>query len=111
MLAVLRGERPGKPLDAESLGFSDALWELVQLCWSESSSTRPTAQRLLDHLSIASPTWVPPPVYPIVAIDTPSTTNSDSSFNSVPGEFDMRGVGGGNSILLAVVLFLFYLIG
>ena len=64
VFAVVRGERPEKPLDAESLGFSDGLWELVQLCWSELSSARPTAQRLFDHLSEISLTWVPPLVYP-----------------------------------------------
>ena len=77
--AVLRGERPEKPLDAESLGFSDALWELIELCWSESISVRPTAQMLLDFLSSASLTWVPPSVYPSIAIDTLSITYSDSS--------------------------------
>ena len=57
--AVLRGERPERPLNAESLGFSCELWGLVQLCWAEASSTRPTAQRLFDHLSSASHTWAP----------------------------------------------------
>ena len=76
--AVLRGERPEKPFDAESLGFSRTLWELVQLCWSESSSVRPTARQLLDDLSTASLTWTPPPLYPIEA-DSEGITDSDSS--------------------------------
>ena len=63
--AVLRGERPEKPREAESLGFSQALWGLVQSCWSESSSARPTAQQLFDYLSPASLTWVPPLEYPV----------------------------------------------
>jgi len=78
-LAVLRGERPEKPVDAEPLGFSDTLWEFVQLCWSESNSTRPTAQQLLDYLSPASRTWIPPPVYPAIVIDAFSVTCSDPS--------------------------------
>ena len=77
--AILKGERPERPLDAESLGFSDALWELVELCWSESMSTRPTAQRLFDHLSPASLAWVPPPVYPSSRGDVEYTTSSGSS--------------------------------
>ena len=77
--AVVRGERPEKPLDAESLGFHETLWELVQLCWSESSSKRPTALRLLEYLSPASLTWVPPPVYPAVVSDGSNTTDSDPS--------------------------------
>ena len=77
MPAVLRGERPESPFDAESLGFSEELWGLVQLCWAESSSTRPTAQQLFDYLLPASLTWAPPLVYPV--IDVFSTTDSDSS--------------------------------
>ena len=76
--AVLRGERPGKPLDAESLGFSHALWGLVQLCWSEPISNRPTAQLLFDHLSSAAFTWVPPQAYPAVGTDAFSVTDSNS---------------------------------
>jgi len=77
-LAVLRGERPEKPVDAESLGFSDTLWELVQSCWSESSSPRPTARQLLGYLSSASLTWIFPTVYPAVVVDTLNVTGSDS---------------------------------
>ncbi|KAF9647735.1 kinase-like protein, partial [Thelephora ganbajun] len=77
--AVLRGERPEKPLDAESLGLSHELWGLVELCWSESSSTRPTAGELLDYLSLASRTWVPAPIYPAIWINTEDIADSDSS--------------------------------
>ena len=35
------------------------------MCWSESSSARPTAKELLHHLQCASHTWVPPLEYPI----------------------------------------------
>ena len=77
--AILRGERPERPVDAESLGFSDALWELVESCWSESISTRPTAQQLFDHLSPASLAWTPPPVYPIARGDMEETASSGSS--------------------------------
>ena len=77
--AILRGERPGKPPDPESLGFSDTLWGLMQLCWSESISTRPPAQRLLDYFSPASLTWVPPLMYPVIPIDTFGAKDSDSS--------------------------------
>ena len=60
MSAILRGERPGKPLNDSSLGFTDTLWRLLQSCWSESVSARPTARQLLDFLRQASLTWVPP---------------------------------------------------
>ncbi|KAF9790534.1 kinase-like domain-containing protein, partial [Thelephora terrestris] len=76
---VTRGKRPEKPREAESLGFSDTIWGLVQSCWSKDIAARPTARELLDHLSIASPTWRPPTVYPATVDDTISTTDSDSS--------------------------------
>jgi len=76
---VLEGKRPERPLDPESLGFSHALWERVDLCWKELSSTRPTAKQLLNCLSAASPNWVPPPVYPIDESDAPDSTDPDSS--------------------------------
>jgi len=78
VVAVLSGERPEKPLNAESLGFSDVLWRLLQSCWSESRLMRPTAQQLFDYLSFAAPSWVPPPVYPIILIDTLNVTSVDS---------------------------------
>ena len=77
--AILRGERPEKPFDAESLGFSSALWGLVESCWNGSSSARPTARQLLDYFSSASLTWVPPLVYPAIKIDTFNIPRSDSS--------------------------------
>ena len=76
---VIDRKRPEKPPNAKSLGFSDALWELVQLCWSESSSTRPTAGQLFDDLSTAARTWVPPPVYPIEVDTGRNTITTDSS--------------------------------
>ena len=64
-VAVQKGEHPSKPDNAESLGFSDTLWRLIQECWSESPSTRPTAQQLLHYLEGASRDWTPPLEYPI----------------------------------------------
>ena len=77
--AILRGERPERPSGAESLGFSDTLWWLVQLCWSESGSDRPTARQLSSYLSLVAPSWVPPPVYPVIAIGTDEIADSNSS--------------------------------
>jgi len=112
VLAIVRGERPGKPLNADSLGFSDKLWELVQSCWSESSSARPTTQRVFDSLSHASRTWVPPPVYPAIGVDIDS--DSSGSLND-PDELNDQGIGTGDSTADSVVpiavllLFLVYL--
>ena len=75
----MRGERPEKPLDAESLGLSNTLWWLVQSCWSESSSDRPTARQLFTYLSLVALSWIPPPVYPAIMIDADEETDSDLS--------------------------------
>ena len=77
--AIMRGVRPEKPLGAESLGFSDTLWWLVQLCWSESSSDRPAARQLFAYLSLVAPSWVPPPVYPAIMTNADEATDSTSS--------------------------------
>jgi len=73
---ILRGDRPGKPVNASSLGFTDTLWGLVQSCWNESAAARPTAQQLLDYLRPASGTWVPPKLRP-TAEGAASTLSSD----------------------------------
>ena len=104
VLAVVRGERPPKPSNPESLGFSDNLWGLTQLCWSETTSTRPTARQLLDCISLASPTWAPPAVYPIVVVDPSSTADlgsidSEDSLN----ELNARSAGAGDAGSVLVV--------
>ena len=65
LIAVQKGERPTKPVNARSLGFSDRLWGLVSRCWDESPTTRPTAEDLLRCLQDISPAWAAPLVYPI----------------------------------------------
>jgi len=89
--AILRGERPKKPYGAESLGFFSELWGLVELCWSESSSARPTARRLLGYLSTASFTWVPSPVYPATEVGAEGTADSDSSGSFGASLADLTG--------------------
>ena len=105
----MRGERPRKPLDAESLGFSETLWELVRLCWSEASSARPTAQRLLDCFSSTYITWDPPLVYPATVTDDLTTDEDLYSFSGLYVEVS-QGVGAvdsiGDSLVLVVVLLL-----
>ena len=82
VIAVQKRERPNKPHNAEPLGFSDTLWLLTRMCWSESPSTRPTAQQLFRHFRDVSHTWVPPPEYPIP--DGLDSTSGDE-WGIVPG--------------------------
>ena len=82
MLPMLRGKRPEKPPHAETLGFSDALWGLVQSCWSATSTDRPTAQELFNQLSLDSPGWISPTEYPITVTDVSGAADFDSSGSS-----------------------------
>ncbi|KAF9778166.1 kinase-like domain-containing protein [Thelephora terrestris] len=113
--AVMRGERPIKPISANSLGLTETIWELVELCWSESSLTRPTAQQLLDCISSASLTWAPPLVYPAARVDFSSIVDPDSNtFDSLTmltpvsqGVETITLIGG--LLVLVIVLLLFIL--
>lgn len=105
--AVMRGDRPRKPLDAGSLGLSDALWELVRLCWSESSSARPTARQLLDFFSSASLTWDPPPVYPVVVVHPSNSESEETSLVISRGAGAVGSVGGLLVVIVVLLLLLF----
>jgi hypothetical protein len=35
------GQRPPKPQNAETVGFSETIWELMQQCWQPSAASRP----------------------------------------------------------------------
>ena len=112
ILAVAKGRRPPKPPHAELLGFSDTLWGLTQSCWNKTTSARPTACQLLECLSLSSPTWVPPAVYPVVAVDLFSIADLWSTDSEdIPHGLDARGTGSGNSARIfavpIVVVFLF----
>jgi serine/threonine protein kinase len=48
---VMNGVRPTKPADAEQIGFGDGTWELVEECWIEDSTRRPTIDQVLRHLT------------------------------------------------------------
>ena len=80
MYTVTSGGQLKKPPSAKSLGFSDELWDLLKLCWSESCSARPAAERLLCQLSYDSLTWVPPPPCPVTDSDIDLDISSSLCF-------------------------------
>ena len=106
-MAVLNGEHPKKPLNAESLGFSDRLWKLVVQCWDVSPSVRPTAQDLLRHLRDAPPTWAPPLEYPIA--DDPDEVAGPDSISRGERIMATDVLKGGFFALLVAVLCVFVL--
>jgi len=57
MIMVLDGKRPQKPEAAESLGFTDELWTIVEQCWLADADTRPDVGTVLSHLNHATWSW------------------------------------------------------
>ena len=45
--AVLDGERPPKPKNAEEIGMKEAVWELMGECWREKREERPAMPEIL----------------------------------------------------------------
>lgn len=54
MSAVLKGHRPLRPPGEQCihLGLDDAMWMLMQRCWNTSPDTRPSANEIVEILSI-----------------------------------------------------------
>ena len=82
---VMRGERPAKPGDAELVGFGGGTWELVEECWKEEPTERPTIKRVLTHLShvAASSTAVGPTS--AILPENPLEFDSSSKFPVLTG--------------------------
>lgn len=57
---VVRGERPKRPSDDASPGFSVSLWQIAEDSWRQSPEERSTARVLLDQLNQITRHWVPP---------------------------------------------------
>ena len=45
--AVMLGERPAKPENAEEIGMTDVVWDLLRGCWGEERAARPIVTEVL----------------------------------------------------------------
>ena len=54
---VLRGVRPKKPYAADSLGFTDGLWRIIERTWVVDTDARPDVKAVLYHLTRAASAW------------------------------------------------------
>ena len=61
---ILEGRRPQKPEAAESLGFTDELWSMIERCWREEPDERPEVKEMLDCLERGAQTWDTRPLPP-----------------------------------------------
>ena len=78
---VVHGLRPARPDNAEQVGFGDGTWEVVEECWTEAATRRPTISQVLSHLkSVAafSATVDPTPEMPRESIENSSGLDSSS---------------------------------
>ena len=48
--AVILGERPAKPEDAEKIGMTVDVWDLLRECWQEDLAVRPDITEVLELL-------------------------------------------------------------
>ena len=51
---ILEGKRPPRPNNSESLGITDEIWDLLELCWAKEASSRPTVKDVVDRLEMAA---------------------------------------------------------
>ena len=57
MDAIMRGARPKKPYAADSLGFTDGLWRIVERSWMADIEARPDVKSILYYLNHAASVW------------------------------------------------------
>ena len=55
--AIIEGVRPEKPEGAASLGFTENLWRILEQCWVEDRSARPSVEDILPYLNDATLHW------------------------------------------------------
>ena len=55
--ATLSGIRPSKPANAETVGISESLWELIQKCWDGVSGWRPQIREVVAGVGRAANNW------------------------------------------------------
>lgn len=74
---VIKGDRPVMPTNADVMGISEDLWQLLARCWHTDSAQRPQIGEILQHLSNdPSRTTIFPPS------NFPSDPSNESLFES-----------------------------
>jgi hypothetical protein len=77
---VIKGERPERPQESEgAVGFTDAVWEVLELCWKSLPRERPSIEDVLKCMKKAATSWTPPsPLSMAVpsAVDSPTSNTS-----------------------------------
>ena len=59
---ALEGKRPTRPNNSESLGITDEIWGLLDLCWVKDASSRPTVCNVMRCLEGVAKNWTADPI-------------------------------------------------
>ena len=59
---ALEGKRPLRPNNSESLGITDEVRGLLELCWAKDASSRPTIGNVVRRLEGVAEDWTADPV-------------------------------------------------
>ena len=94
-IQISSGFRPAKPENAEAIGISESLWNLIQKCWDGDKARRPKIQNVVEGVANVAANWhvlTPPPATEnwedTDDEDLDSLENSEfSSFHTVPPVF------------------------
>lgn len=54
---ALEGKRPPRPNNSESLGITNEIWGLLELCWVKDVSSRPTICHVMHCLEGVAKNW------------------------------------------------------
>ncbi|KAF9649121.1 kinase-like protein [Thelephora ganbajun] len=90
--AVLEGIRPEEPEGATRLGFTKKLWMILESCWLEDRSARPSVEGILPGLSDAAAHWhmgvslTVPTVFPLSRVAMPDAGLPEIDFISLGNE-------------------------
>ncbi|KAF5345362.1 hypothetical protein D9758_008509 [Tetrapyrgos nigripes] len=84
---ILLGIRPERPSDASALGLSDAVWNVIGMCWQDWRK-RPRVLSVLQCLEEAFKDFIPPPFVP----------PAPKSLHPLPLHFDAEIDDEGNDI-------------
>ena len=78
-VSVLGGKRPTKPEDMKTIGFGSGTWELVEECWKEEPTERPTTEQVIAHLACVAESSTTVGPTPRMAYTPRMTYDSDDS--------------------------------
>ncbi|KAF9641989.1 hypothetical protein BDM02DRAFT_2861287 [Thelephora ganbajun] len=94
---IMEGVRPEKPVGATRLGFTEGLWRILESCWLEDRSERPSVKNILPCLNDAAAHW-----YMGVSLTVPTVFPLSRAAMSDAGlpEIDFISVGNENLVRL-----------